>query len=126
MSVDTIQLEDSKLYACVALQAEVFLAQSNELLKLKIESDKNVTVRKPTNEQDNTSNGVPDLLRRRSVRYTNISSLQNRKIDDIEILLLCILNADGKILLTSKMEDLVVLMTRMTKVSISNVCIFHI
>ena len=74
---EALKCEDSKLYACFALQSEIFLSQVNELIKLNdvlVAHDKEIG-------DISTSLSLPDLFKKRDLG-------DGRKIDDFETLLL--------------------------------------
>jgi hypothetical protein len=79
MEVDadnTIQHEESKLYACFALQSKVFVGQVDELIAL----NKVLAAHQNDIKITAASIPVPDVLKKR---------LSGEKVDDFEALLLC-------------------------------------
>ena len=106
----TIQFEDSKLYTCFNLQLKAFLQQSNELYKLH--------QKYPILENKNISLLTKGLLQIRIERL-NINrqdGSERRIIDEYEVLILGVLDSNGKISLLSRLEDFTLLMSRAIKV----------
>jgi len=73
---NSIQHEESKLYACFALQSNIFVNQVNELIAL----NKVLCTHEKDINAVNESIPVPDILKKR---------LGGDKLDDFEVLLLC-------------------------------------
>ena len=109
--------EDSKLFACFAIQIELFVTQASKYAKLnEIINKRSENASLPLDEE------FPSFLKTKAKRFcggnignNNLTALADTpKVDDIEIVLMHILDGNGKILLNSRMEDFVVMMTRCT------------
>jgi len=106
---------DASINAALLLQKQVFQSQTNSLSKLLShfeQSTLNVTA----------DVKVPQLLTSRTLSDEYASS--NRLLENEEIALLGFLDVNGKLTVSSRLNEFMLFMTRITKVSIFSEALF--
>lgn len=112
-AVETLTFEDSKLFACFALQIELFVTQASKYAALnQVVNKRNENIKLPLDEE------FPLFLKTKAKRFCSsgnaVAFADTSKIDDIEVVMMHILDGNGKVSVNSRMEDFVVMMTRCT------------
>jgi hypothetical protein len=107
--------EDARINSLMILQRRVFQQQADSLQKI-------LQVRKESHPVEFTEKfEVPSILTRRN-KSDDVSS-QNRLLDDVEMTLLGILDSSGMLILSSRISEFIVVMTRIIKVEHRALCL---
>lgn len=116
MSSELDEDNDSKINAILLLQRHLLHVQTRMFAKFaEGDDDANLQTRSP-------ASSIPAVISRRSI--LDETHQNKRLVDDVELTILAILDSEGVISLTSRLEDFLVIMTRVTKV-INFIAIIH-
>ena len=101
-------IEENAKANCVLLLQRRLLQQQAEFLQECLTGNR-------TEAETDTVISVPQILLDRS--QADEMAQHHRLVDDVELTILGILNSDGVVSLNSRVQELIVVMTRLTKVN---------